>query len=123
LDTPINDYLGDAVEATVRRVASHTAGLPLHNQDFYDYESYQPPPMDETIRRYGNLVTAPGERWQYSDLGCGLLGYVITRVSGQSYAGFMREEEFVPLGMDHTSVHVGPGLEEGQAVSTPLKAQ
>jgi CubicO group peptidase (beta-lactamase class C family) len=131
LDTPINDYLGetklrarvgDAAEATVRRVASHTAGLPLHGQHYYDYELHRPPPMDETIRRYGYLITAPDERWQYSNLGYGLLGYVVSRLSGESadrlhpYADFMREEVFVPLGMDHTSVHVGPGLEEGQAV-------
>jgi len=125
LDSPINDYLGkanlqarvgDAAEATVRRVASHTAGLPLHSQHFYDGEPHRPPPVDETIHRYGNLVTAPGERYQYSNLGYGLLGYAISRVSGESYADFMREEVFAPLGMEHTSVHVGPGLEEGQAV-------
>ena len=125
LDSPINDYLGDAklqarigraVEATVRRVAGHTAGLPLHSQHFYDDEPYRPPPMDEAIRRYGNLVTAPGERYQYSNLGYGLIGYLISRVSGQSYAGFMREEVFAPLGMDHTSVHIGPGLKDGRAV-------
>ena len=73
--------------------------------------------MDETIRRYGNLVTVPGERYQYSNLGYGLLGYVISRVSGKSYADFMREEVFVQLGMDRTSVHVGHGLEDGQAVN------
>ncbi len=126
LDNPINDYLGearlkarvgDAKDATVRRVVSHTSGLPLHSQHFYDNESNQPPPMDETIRRYGNLVTAPGERYQYSNLGYGLLGYVISRASGKSYADFMREEVFVPLGMDRTSVHVGHGLEDGQAVN------
>jgi len=126
LDNPINDYLGDAKlkarigdakDATVRRVASHTSGLPLHCQYFYDNESYRPPQIDETIRRYGNLVTAPGERYQYSNLGYGLLGYVISRVSGKSYADFMREEVFVPLGMDRTSVNVGHGLEEGQAVN------
>jgi CubicO group peptidase (beta-lactamase class C family) len=124
LDTPIDDYLGeaklqarvgDAVGATVRRVASHTAGLPLHSQHFYDGESDRPPPTDETIRRYGVLVTAPGERYQYSNLGFGFLGDVISRVSGESYVDFMREELFVPLGMNHTSVHLGPGLEEGQA--------
>jgi CubicO group peptidase (beta-lactamase class C family) len=126
LDNPINDYLdearlkahvGDAKDATVRRVASHTSGLPLHSQHFYDYEPHQPPPMDETIRRYGNLATAPGERYQYSNLGYGLLGYVVSRASGKSYADFMREEVFVPLGMDRTSVHVGHGLEDGQAVN------
>ena len=126
LDSPINDYLGgtkltawigDAKDATVRRVASHTSGLPLHAQHFYDNESYQPRSIDETIRRYGKLVTPPGERYQYSNLGYGLLGYVISRVSKKSYADFMREEVFVPLGMDHTSVHVRNGLGDGQAVN------
>jgi CubicO group peptidase (beta-lactamase class C family) len=131
LDAPVNDYLGeaklqarvgDAAEATVRRVASHTSGLPLHSQHFYDDEPHRPPPMDETIHRYGNLVTAPGERWQYSNLGYGILGDVISRKSGQGadrlhpYADFMHDEVFAPLGMEHTSVHVGPGLDEGQAV-------
>jgi hypothetical protein len=78
LDRPIDDYLGeaklqsrvgDAADATVRRVACHTAGLLLHAQRFYDGEPQRPPPMDETIRRYGVLVSAPGERWQYSNLG------------------------------------------------------
>jgi CubicO group peptidase (beta-lactamase class C family) len=129
LDAPVNDYLGEAklqarvgdvAEATVRRVASHTAGLPLHSQHFYDDEPHRPLPMDETVRRYGNLVTAPGERYQYSNLGYGLLGYVISRVSGRDYADLMRDEVFAPLGMDHTSVHAGPGLEEGQAVKYTL---
>ena len=71
LDRPINEYLGEAkiavrvgnpAEATVRRVANHTAGLPLHYQFFYDDEPYRAPSRDETIRRYGNCVTAPGER-------------------------------------------------------------
>ena len=125
LDSPINDYLGevklqarvgDATEATVRRVASHTAGLPLHSQHYYDGEPYQPPLIEETIRRYGYLATAPGERYQYSNLGYGLLGYVISSVSSRSYADFMREEVFVPLGMNHTSVLLGLDLEESQAV-------
>ena len=125
LDNSINDYLGevklqarvgDVEDATVRRIASHTAGLPLHAQHYYDNDPYQTPLIEETIRRYGYLVTAPGERYQYSNLGYGLLGLVISSVSGQSYADFMRMEVFVPLGMNHTSVHIGPGLEEAQSV-------
>lgn len=124
LDRPIDEYLGDAklnaragsaAGATVRRVANHTAGLPLHYQFFYADQPDRPPPFDETIRRYGNLITAPGERSQYSNLGYGLLDYVITRVSGQSYADFMRREVFLPLGMTHASVDIGPGLEPYEA--------
>ena len=125
LDKPIDDYLGtarltarvgDARDATVRRVASHSAGLPLHYQFFYADEPYQPPPMPETIRRYGMLVTAPGERYSYSNLGFGILDHVISRVSGRDYADFMRDQVFLPLDLTHTSVHLGAGLEKYAAV-------
>lgn len=125
LDKPINDYLGAAKlnarvgrseDATVRRVANHTSGLPLHYQFFFVDEPVRPPTRDETIRRYGNLVTAPGERYEYSNLGFGILDHLITRVSGKDYADFMREEVFLPLGLTRTSVHIGPGLEKHAAV-------
>ena len=125
LECPINEYLGEAKlkswvsdsdEATVRQVANHSSGLPLHYHFFYEDEPYRPPAMDETIRRYGNLVTAPDERYQYANLGYGILNYVISRVSGKSYCDFMREEVFFPLGMTHASVYIGPGLEKYQAI-------
>lgn len=115
LDAPVNDYLGLAKlrarvgedsEATVRRVANHTAGLPLYAQFFYADEPYRRPSMDETLLRYGQLLTAPGETYQYSNLGYGVLDYVIERVSGMSYAEFMRREVFLPLGLTRTSVGI-----------------
>jgi CubicO group peptidase (beta-lactamase class C family) len=120
LDGAVNDYLGnaavrarvgDAAQATLRRVANQSSGLPLHVQFFYRDTCRRPPSMDETILRYGNLVTAPGERFQYSNLGFGILDYIIERVSRKTYVDFMREEVFIPLGLTHTSVHIGPGLE------------
>ena len=121
LDHPANDYLGDAklrarvgdaAQATVRRVANHTSGLPLHYQFFYADEPYQPPSRDETIQRYGNLVTVPGEKYEYSNLGFGILDYVIARTAGRPYEDFMRQEVFQKLGLTHTSVGIGPGLEK-----------
>ena len=124
LDRPINDYLGDAklklrlgkqADVTVRRVANHSSGLPLHYHFFYRDEPYRPPAMDETIRRYGNIVTMPGEKYQYSNLGYGVLDYVISRASGSSYADFMRQQVFLPLGLDRMSVGIGPGREKHHA--------
>ncbi|MEO8451052.1 MAG: serine hydrolase domain-containing protein [Gemmatimonadota bacterium] len=121
LDQPANDYLGvgkltglagDASGATVRRVLSHTAGLPLHYQFFYANEATRrAPTMDETIARYGILVTAPGETFQYSNLGFGIIDYIISRASGMAFADFMRTRVFLPLGMTHTSIDIAPGLE------------
>ena len=124
LDRPVNEYLGDAKvlarignaeEATVRRVANHSAGLPLHYHFFYEDEPYEPPPMDETIRRYGNLVTPPGERYQYCNLGYGILDYVVSRCSGRSFSDFMQQEVFIPLDMPRAAIGV-EGLEAHHAV-------
>lgn len=125
IDKPMNDYLGEvklqarignANEATVRRVANHTSGLQLHYQFFYADEPSKPPTMDETIRRYGIIMTPPGERYQYANQGYGFLGYSIERVAGTSYAHFLREEVFLPLGMTHSSVNLAPELERHQAI-------
>jgi CubicO group peptidase (beta-lactamase class C family) len=120
LDAPVNDYLGvakirglagDAAGATVRRVLSHTSGLPLHFQFFYSNENVRRPPMDTTIARYGILVFPPGDVFEYSNLGFGILSYVISRVSGLSFADYMRTRVFLPLGLTHTAVGIYPGLQ------------
>ena len=120
LDKPANDYLGvgkltglagDASGATVRRVMSHTAGLPLHYQFYYANQSYPVVSNDETIARYGILVNPPGDVYEYSNLGYGIIDQIISRSSGQEYADFMRANVFVPLGLTHTSVGIAPGLE------------
>lgn len=125
LDRPINEYLGDAkikvrvgnpADLTVRRVANHSSGLPLHYQFFYADEPYLAPSRDETIMRYANTVTAPGEKYQYSNLGFGILDYLVTRLSGKPYKEFMRTEVFLPLGLTHTSIDLTPELAPYQAV-------
>jgi CubicO group peptidase (beta-lactamase class C family) len=125
LDNPANDYLGtgkitglagDASQATVRRVANHTAGLPLHYMFYYDGAIDRVPTMDEVIARYAVTVYPPGSSYQYSNLGFGILDHIIARVSGQSYKDFMRAEVFLPLGMTHSSIDIAPGLEPYAAV-------
>lgn len=124
LDRPANDYLGnakllahigDARAATIRRLANHTSGLPLHFQYFFADEAASRPSMDQTILRYGVLLRPAGERTQYSNVGFGVLDYVIERVSGMSYAEFMRREVFLPLGMTRTWVGVGQGVDTQEA--------
>lgn len=119
LDAPANDYLGaqklvahvgDARGATIRRLANHTSGLPLHYQFFYEDEPPARPSMDESIRRYGHLTRPPGEAYLYSNFGFGVLEYVVERVSGKPYDAFMREEVFQPLGMKESAVNRSPDL-------------
>jgi len=120
LDQPANRYLGagqltglagDASGATVRRVLSHTAGLPLHYQFYYTNNDYPPASNDETIARYGILVNPPGEVYEYSNLGYGIIDHIIARAAGVDYAEYMQREVFTPLGLTRTSIGIGPGLE------------
>lgn len=119
LDAPVDRYLGrvrleglggDAEEATVRRVAAHTAGLPLHYQFFYEDGGYGPPPREETIRRYGFVAHPPGTEFLYSNLGYGILDHVVARASGEHFPDFLRNEVFLPLGLTRTSVGLPPAL-------------
>ena len=64
-------------------------------------------PPDELMRRYGTLplVHQPGERWLYN-AGSEILGVLIARVAGTSFAKFLQERIFAPLGMKDTAFSV-----------------
>ncbi|NLG63830.1 MAG: beta-lactamase family protein [Candidatus Cloacimonetes bacterium] len=125
LDQPANAYLGEARihsdvwpadGATVRRVLSHSAGLPLHYEFFYDGETHEPRSTDEGIARYAVLIAPPGSLYQYSNLGYGILDRILELQHGRSYAELMRTEVFEPLGMTHTRIGTGAGLGDAAAV-------
>lgn len=126
LDRPINDYLdrrsqirvwtGDPAAVTVRRIASHTAGLPVHGHFLRPDDAVPPLSVEESIRRYGNVVIPPGERFCYSNMGYGVLGHLIERCAGESYAEFMRRHVFLPLGMMRSSVPSEAPIDDFTAV-------
>lgn len=123
LDAPANRYLpgeklrcyaGSADEMTVRRLANHTAGMPLHYSFFF--EGTAPPSMDETIRRYGFAAARPGARWEYSNLAYGVLNYMTETVAGTPWREYMETRLYDPLGMTRTSDRIRPGFESDAAV-------
>jgi CubicO group peptidase (beta-lactamase class C family) len=48
------------------------------------------------------LEARPGERFEYSDLGADMLGFVVEAVSGKSLDSFLAERVYGPLGMTDT---------------------
>ena len=52
------------------------------------------------------LFAAPGQYYEYSDLGADMLGFVVEAVSGQKLDQFLDERVFTPLGM--TDTHFRP---------------
>jgi CubicO group peptidase (beta-lactamase class C family) len=58
-------------------------------------------PDESLVARFRDkpLEFQPGEKWNYSNSGYVLLGYLIEKISQQSYRQFVQENIFNPLGM------------------------
>jgi CubicO group peptidase (beta-lactamase class C family) len=106
VDDPVKKYLPDAPAAwdkmTIFHVLTHTAGIPNFTSfpDYTSTEAISTTP-EKLVARFRDkpLDFQPGEKWNYSNSGYVLLGYLIERISGQSYEKFVQENIFTPLGM------------------------
>lgn len=92
-------------EITIHHLLSHTSGIP-NLTEFPDFKTFKAMPStpEQTIARFKDkpLDFHPGAKWNYSNSGYVLLGYIIEQVSGQSYEMFLRENIFDPLQMTST---------------------
>jgi CubicO group peptidase (beta-lactamase class C family) len=131
LDRPANEYLTQAKltsphwnanEATVRRVAIHTAGLTTYDREWVQGLNQERVSFAEIIRRYGIIFSRPGDRFDYSNLGYGILGEIVANVSKRSFGDFLKEEIFRPLGMEHSSFGVDPKQPTAPRYNPYLKA-
>jgi CubicO group peptidase (beta-lactamase class C family) len=106
VEDPVKKYLPDAPAAwekiTILHLLTHTAGLPNFTS-FPDYPSTQglATTPEKLVARFRDkpLEFEPGEKWNYSNSGYVLLGYLIERISGQSYEMFVHQNIFSPLSM------------------------
>ncbi|HEY1964867.1 MAG TPA: serine hydrolase [Acidobacteriaceae bacterium] len=109
VEDPISKYLTDAPTAwkniTFVHLLSHTSGIPSFTS-FPDYEQLQSRPVtsEELVARFRDkpLDFQPGEKWQYSNSGYALLGYLVEKISGQKYCDFLQQNIFAPLAMHDT---------------------
>jgi CubicO group peptidase (beta-lactamase class C family) len=87
---------------TFFHLLTHTSGIPSFTS-FPDYRSREtqaitPEKLVEWFRDKP-LEFQPGEKWNYSNSGYVLLGYLIEKISGESYSDFVQKNIFTPLGM------------------------
>jgi CubicO group peptidase (beta-lactamase class C family) len=106
---PVKKYMPDAPAAwdkiTIFNLLTHTSGIPNFTS-FPDYPKTEPfeTTPEKLVARFRDkpLAFEPGAKWSYSNSGYVLLGYLIEKTSGQSYATFVQENIFAPLGMKDT---------------------
>jgi CubicO group peptidase (beta-lactamase class C family) len=112
LDDPLSKFFPDyprGGEVTLRHLLTHTSGI--HNYtDKPDFLATVTAPIgsaDDFIRSFENdpYDFSPGTRWSYSNSGYFLLGTIVAKVSGQTYADYLRTQFFEPLQMKDTGVY------------------
>lgn len=103
---------------TIHQALTHTSGIPSYT-DLLDYEPTQmyPATPQQLLSRVSGLplLFAPGSNYQYGNTGYVILGLVIERASGQSYADYLQEYIFNPLQMSNTGVDTSDSSFAGQA--------
>ena len=93
-------YPGDI---TLRNLLTHTAGFEERGRNLVTSEP-GPFDLDESVRQDPPAqVFAPGTTPAYSNYGMSLAGYIVERVSGESFEDYVREHVLEPAGMDSST--------------------
>jgi D-alanyl-D-alanine-carboxypeptidase/D-alanyl-D-alanine-endopeptidase len=123
LDDPVVKHLPagtkiperDGKQITLLDLATHTSGLPrlpakmMIRDPGNPYASYTPAMMYEFLATY-KLPRRIGERYEYSNLGFGLLGQALAHRAGTDYESLVTERVLTPLGMLDTQIALSPEM-------------
>ncbi len=96
-------------EINFTHLATHTSGLPRSPDNLVPKDPSNPF-ADYSVERLGQFLShhklgsEPGTRFEYSNLGAGLLGHALAMKSGLSYEALLRERILKPLGMADTFI-------------------
>jgi CubicO group peptidase (beta-lactamase class C family) len=110
LDQDINTYLDFTIPRafgspiTLRNLMTHTAGFEeaLWGTMFSDTQSL--PSLELYVKKaLPRRIYPPGQVAAYSNYGASLAGYIVQRVSRESFDDYMHRHIFGPLGMQHST--------------------
>ncbi|MBN1144892.1 MAG: beta-lactamase family protein [Bacteroidales bacterium] len=115
LDDPINGYLDmllkDNIQITFGQLATHTSGLPRLPQNMIitdplnPYKEYNEANLRQYLSDKMKLLSNPGEKYEYSNLGAGLLGYLAEKIEKTSYEKLLQEKILKKYGMSSTTTN------------------
>jgi CubicO group peptidase (beta-lactamase class C family) len=123
LQSPLDELLPEKVRVpqlggrriTLLDLATHTAGLQSLPDNFEPADELNPY-RDYTVEQMYDylasceLSAAPGTRYEYSNLGFGLLGHGLAQKAGQDYETLVIERLCTPLQMESTRMTLSEEL-------------
>ena len=92
----------DAAEITIRNLLTHGAGFPEDNPWGDRQLAKTDDELIAMIKKGISFSNNPGLKYEYSNMGFAMLGYIIKKVSGLSYETYITKNILEPLGMTHT---------------------
>lgn len=112
-DDPISKFIPELFfykNITVRNLLNHTGGLPDYIglfQKNWDKSKFATNKdiVTEFAKYKPEINFQPNEKYEYSNTGYALLGYIIEKASGQSFGDYLEANIFKPLGMKNTLVY------------------
>ena len=122
LDAPVQKYLpwfeladkAASATITVRNLLNHTTGIStIDGNRFLSSQEG----LEETVRGLNSiqLYNPVGTTFQYSNLNYIIAGLIVEKVSGLSFADYVTQHIFNPLGMRHSYASRAPALADGLA--------
>jgi CubicO group peptidase (beta-lactamase class C family) len=128
IDDKLSKFIADyprGDEVTIHHLLTHTSGIHSYTSkpEFMASVTVGVTP-DEHIKSFKDdpYDFDPGTKWSYNNSGYFLLGYLIEKVSGQSYGEYLRKAFFEPLGMNDTGVHEATAILEHEATGYSFEA-
>ena len=103
-------------QITLAELSEQNSGLPrlptnMHPaNDANPYADYTVQQMYSFLSSY-QLTRDPGARFEYSNLGVGLLGNILARHENTTYDALVRTRVLDPLGMTHTAITLTPWMQ------------
>lgn len=123
LDDPVAKLLPAAVRVPARNgrqitlvdLTTQSSGLPRMPSNMAPRDSTNPYADYTVDQMYAflsgyELPRDPGETYEYSNLGVGLLGHALALKAGMSYEELVRRRVLAPLGMRETAITLSPAL-------------
>ena len=121
LSDPVAKYLPADVhvperagrQITLQDLAQHISGLPRMPTNFAPKDVNNPYAdyTDTQLFAFLSSYTLPrdvGSKWEYSNLGAGLLGQALARRAGMSYEALVKTRVLDPLGMTSSGITMTP---------------
>jgi CubicO group peptidase (beta-lactamase class C family) len=109
LDADVNQYIDfkiparDGKPVTMRNLMQHTAGFEEQAKGIMS-DDPKSPGYEALLKQWvPERVFAPGTTPAYSNYGASLAGYIVQRVSGESFDDYVEKHIFVPLDMKYSS--------------------